>query len=72
VENIEEYNSRVRIVDRWGGLIYEAENYNNNSVCWDGTAKSGSRAPTGTYFYVMKVERAGVTEEYKGFIELIR
>lgn len=72
IENIEQYNSRVRIVDRWGGLIYESENYNNSSVCWDGAARSGSRAPTGTYFYVMKVERAGVTEEYKGFIELIR
>ncbi|MCB0488432.1 MAG: HYR domain-containing protein [Cyclobacteriaceae bacterium] len=72
VENIDQYSSLVRIVDRWGGLIYEAENYNNSSVCWDGTSKSGSRAPTGTYFYVMKVQRAGVTEEYKGFIELIR
>ncbi|MGE0589192.1 MAG: HYR domain-containing protein, partial [Cyclobacteriaceae bacterium] len=72
VENIDQYSSLIRIVDRWGGLIYEAENYNNSSVCWDGTSKSGSRAPTGTYFYVMKVERAGVTEEYKGFIELIR
>jgi gliding motility-associated-like protein len=71
--NIEKFNDNsVMIVDRWGGLIYSANGYNNGNVAWRGTNRSGDLVPTGTYFYTISVRFRNSRIEKKGFIELIR
>ena len=71
--NIEKFtNNNVVIVDRWGSVIYRASGYNNNTVVWKGVNSSGALVPTGTYFYVIKVDFSDKQVERSGFIELIR
>ena len=41
----------VQIFNRWGNLVYEDSNYQNN---WLGTNNSGDELPFGTYFYIVK------------------
>jgi len=73
VKNLESYSdNNVVIVDRWGGLIYAASGYNNESVAWDGTNKNGAQVPTGTYFYTITVVFRGQKTIKKGYIELVR
>ncbi len=55
----------VKIYDRWGTLIYESTNYQND---WDGTSK-GKAVPEGGYIYFIKTEKAG---NKTGVINLIR
>ena len=49
----------LEIYNRWGVLVYETKNYNNNSNNFDGTSKGrvtisqSSGLPTGTYFYIL-------------------
>ncbi|RKT00797.1 gliding motility-associated C-terminal domain-containing protein [Flavobacterium sp. 123] len=49
----------VEIYNRWGVLVFETKNYNNNSNYFDGTSKgrttisASSGLPTGTYFYIL-------------------
>jgi gliding motility-associated-like protein len=44
-------NNTVRIFNRWGDVVYEAENYNNASIAFRGISTSGDAIPAGTYFY---------------------
>ena len=39
--------NKLHVFNRWGGLVFEMENYDNT---WDGT-KDGTKIPDGTYFY---------------------
>jgi gliding motility-associated-like protein len=41
------------VYNRWGSLVYHAENYQND---WDGTYQ-GKQLPDGTYYYVLTVHR---------------
>jgi gliding motility-associated-like protein len=74
IEGIELYpNNTIAIFNRWGVLVYEASNYENN---WDGSTQSnftlgGDDLPTATYYYVFdtKDESVGVL---KGYIYLQR
>jgi gliding motility-associated-like protein len=49
----------VEIYNRWGVLVFETKNYNNNTNYFDGTSKgrttisASSGLPTGTYFYIL-------------------
>lgn len=53
------------IVNRWGGEVYHAKNYQNN---W-----TGDKADDGTYFYSLKVKsNDGKQDEFKGYITLLR
>ncbi|HYG17753.1 MAG TPA: HYR domain-containing protein [Ohtaekwangia sp.] len=73
INDIDRYaDNDVRIIDRWGSLIYQAAGYNNDDVAWDGVARDGKSVPTGTYFYVIVVHRGETVVERTGFIELIR
>jgi gliding motility-associated-like protein len=64
------------IFNRWGVLVYESENYQND---WDGRAYKGLTIdnqflPESTYYYVIKIGpglNAG-EEEFKGYITLWR
>lgn len=43
---------KVNVYNRWGGLVYNSENYRND---WEGTYK-GKTLPDGTYYYVIEVQ----------------
>lgn len=69
IENIENYKTNaVTVVDRWGGVVFEATGYNNRSNAWDGRDKGLKTLPAGTYFYSIQINN----KMAKGFIELIR
>ena len=73
IGNLEKFrDNTVVIVDRWGGLIFSATNYDNVNVAWRGTSPAGGLAPTGTYFYSISIKSGQRTLEKTGFIELIR
>lgn len=53
---------KLSMFNRWGALIYQSDNYQNN---WNGTSNknaigSSSKVPTGTYFYVIKLINSGL------------
>jgi gliding motility-associated-like protein len=60
IDGIECYaNAYVQIYDRWGVLVYDAYNYDNNAVAFRGisegraTINKQKGLPDGTYFYVI-------------------
>jgi gliding motility-associated-like protein len=55
----------VKIYDRWGTLLYESTNYQND---WDGTSK-GKSLPEGAYIYFIKTEKVG---DKAGVINIVR
>ncbi len=61
---------RVRVYNRWGGLVYEASPYNND---WFGTWESGNGAgqplPSATYYYLFDSGLPSVSPS-RGFIEI--
>jgi gliding motility-associated-like protein len=58
----------VHIFNRWGSIVWNAENYDNAQTRWEGDSNNGNALPEGTYFYV--AEAGGST--FKGYIELTR
>ncbi len=54
-------NSTLRVYNRWGGLIFESENYRNE---WDATGQSD-----GTYYYIF--ERSD-GESFSGHVSVVR
>lgn len=59
IDNIDNYeNNRVAIFNRWGNVVWQATNYNNQDVSWRGDSnaglKVGSELPDGTYFYIIE------------------
>lgn len=69
---------RLRVVNRWGSLVYESLNYGNGSGrdgFWDGIANKGVRTgdrpvPTGTYYYVLDLGDG--SEKLTGYIYIDR
>ena len=60
--------SHLVIFNRWGELVYETDNYNND---WGGTYKAtGHKVPDGTYYYVLTVP-AQDNHTYKGPINVL-
>jgi gliding motility-associated-like protein len=49
-------SSHLYVYNRWGNLVYEQENYQNN---WD-----GDDLPEGVYYYVLDVEFYGSIASY--------
>ncbi|NMH89900.1 gliding motility-associated C-terminal domain-containing protein, partial [Flavivirga algicola] len=52
----------VKIFNRWGALVYESDNYQND---WNGTTSSASigaagKVPNGTYYYIIKLQNSGL------------
>ncbi|MEX2596232.1 MAG: gliding motility-associated C-terminal domain-containing protein [Salibacteraceae bacterium] len=69
VENSDFFNEKsVEIFNRYGALVWSANNYDNSSASFTGLHKNGNPLPDGTYFYIAKFD--GST--YKGWIEVSR
>src|SRR5690554_3543488 len=69
IDNVEAFaNNSVEIFDRRGIKIFSANNYNNESIVWDGESNAGHQLPSGTYFFIF--ESGDLIE--KGWIELSR
>jgi gliding motility-associated-like protein len=58
-------NTKVTIVNRWGNLIYETDNYDNQ---WDGIDRKGLLVSDGEYFYVIVDP---LDETYQGSVRII-
>lgn len=66
IMGIENYpDSKVKVFNTSGNLIYESSNYTND---WKGTWQ-GNQLPVGTYYYI--VEISGETAIRKGFITIV-
>ncbi len=59
-------NNHLSIFNRWGGVVYEVTNYQND---WEGTYKNRP-LPAGTYFYTLQLGEGKVP--IQGFISLFR
>ncbi|MFG6688080.1 gliding motility-associated C-terminal domain-containing protein, partial [Mariniflexile sp. HNIBRBA6329] len=54
--------TEVKIFNRWGALIYESNDYQND---WNGTTSkksvgAASRVPNGTYYYIVTLKNSGL------------
>lgn len=56
----------VMIYNRWGVMVWQGENYDNQSVVFKGLDQAGSELTDGTYFYVIQVGQ----ESMKGWVEI--
>ncbi|WKN43842.1 gliding motility-associated C-terminal domain-containing protein [Tunicatimonas pelagia] len=67
-------NNTVKIFNRAGSSVYEAQYYNNQNVRFEGIGNrglyvGGQRLPDGTYFYV--IEKNDGSKPKTGYLELI-
>ncbi len=60
-------NNEIKIFNRWGDKVYEAEGYTND---WEGFYNS-TLLPSGTYFYIFKKQKDG-EETMQGYITIYR
>ncbi|MBJ7882743.1 HYR-like domain-containing protein [Gelidibacter salicanalis] len=56
------FTVELQIFNRWGAMIYESKNYQND---WNGTSSKASvgnsnYVPTGTYYYVINLRNSGL------------
>jgi gliding motility-associated-like protein len=74
-------SNTMEIYNRWGQLVFKAEDYNNNDADrdhnWNGLTKGGEVLAEGVYYYVLTfsyVDDQGITREAtrKGAINLLR
>ncbi len=63
------FSNTLLIFDRWGELVFEADNYNNN---WQGRDMDGMDLPEGGYFYIFDYNDGSEVKQIKGSITLIR
>jgi gliding motility-associated-like protein len=63
---------RLQVFDRWGNLVYENQNYQNDwsGVANQGNVVNGTQLPEGTYYYVINIE--GESESRRGYFTLWR
>ncbi len=64
----------VKIFNRAGTLVYEAEGYDNNGTFFDGQSNKGislmgTSLPGGTYFYV--IDKRDGTKPIAGYLEIV-
>ena len=70
ISEIEKFpNSELRIFNRWGNLVYQTTNYQND---WTGTWKNNQELPDGTYFYQLDLNEPNDNRHFEGFIEIHR
>lgn len=79
IVNIESFpNNTVRIYNRWGVLVYEVDQYDNQNNAFRGI--SNGRAviqqkealPAGVYFYIINYEKEGESMSTSGYLYVNR
>jgi gliding motility-associated-like protein len=68
-------NNNVKIFNRNGTLVYEANGYNNSDKAFNGTSNEGlsllgKELPDGTYFYI--ITKGDGSRPRTGYLELLR
>jgi hypothetical protein len=58
-------DTNMRVINRWGSLVFEDANYRND---WEGTNESGEDLPQGTYFVVFEA----LGESFSTYLDLRR
>ncbi|MFK7933552.1 MAG: gliding motility-associated C-terminal domain-containing protein, partial [Saprospiraceae bacterium] len=61
--------NNLQIYNRWGNLVFEAANYQND---WSGNWDTDKELPDGTYFYIFTVNDNGEDMIFRGYLELFR
>jgi gliding motility-associated-like protein len=65
IENIQFFKGNfVIIMNRWGKKVFDSQDYNNDTIRWDGDGE-----PAGVYFYVVDIPDR---ETQKGTVTLIK
>ncbi len=67
IESISPKN-QVSIYNRWGDEVFSISDYDNKARVFAGLSNSGSKIPSGTYFY--KIVLANVGKTLTGFVDL--
>lgn len=60
--------NEVKIFNRWGGLVWSTNDYNNADKVWTGKSSAGENLPDGTYYYSLELNDRNLS----GFVELMR
>ena len=60
--------NKVTIFNRWGDVVFNVDDYDNQSRVFRGLNNSGSELPTGTYFY--RIDFSGGTPSKTGYLSL--
>ena len=72
IANIESNQpNEVRIYSRWGTMVWNASNYDNRTVYWEGQSNGQSNLPDGTYFYTVEIPSNSAASK-SGWIQLTR
>jgi gliding motility-associated-like protein len=67
IQGIEHFpDNELVIFNQWGDEITTLTNYNNSVVKWAGTNKNGNLLPSGTYYYILKLNQ--FNRVYNGWI----
>lgn len=61
-------DNEMIIFNRWGDIVYQARPYLND---WQGTNNSGKDLPTGTYYYILRLDLAN-GKILRGDVTIIR
>jgi gliding motility-associated-like protein len=68
IDGIEKFpNNEVFIYNRWGDVIRQFRNYDNESVVWNGTGEKDEKLIDGTYYYVLKLADI---KSYTGWVQI--
>jgi gliding motility-associated-like protein len=62
--------NKVSIYNRWGSLVWEGVNYDNDTVAFSGKSNNNNDLPSGTYFY--KIEFKSGLKDESGYLVLKR
>ena len=73
IEGIEYYpNNDLKIFDKWGDVVAHMERYNNK---WEGRDDKGNPLPSGTYYYLLKLNAPSLTggkTDFTGYVMIQR
>jgi gliding motility-associated-like protein len=64
IDNIDLTDNEVLIYNRWGDLVFETTNYNNDDRAFRGRDKNGNELPSGTYFYKIEFSNRPAVNGY--------
>ena len=79
IENIENFpNNNVKIYNRWGVLVFEAQGYDNQANAFRGisngraTIQANEELPVGVYFYIINYSRSNSSASKSGYLYVNR